>query len=66
MPKTIEDKKAKQIYSFLEANVRPRFEKIIEEVNQYLRHKHNVEVGADFNWLMHQLTEEDFKNVKKD
>lgn len=65
MPKTIDDKKAAVVYAFLETHVRPRFEKIIKEVNIYLRDKHNVEVGADLDWLMHELTEEDLNNVKK-
>lgn len=66
MPKTISDAKSAVVYAFLEATLRPKFDKAIEEINVYLRKKYNVEVGADFNWLMHELTEEDLKNAKKD
>ena len=64
MPKTIDSEKAKVIVAFLEANVRPRLEKIINEVNTYLSKKHNVQIGADLDWLMHELTESD-NNDKK-
>lgn len=66
MPKTINEDKARVIYAFLETHVQPRFQKIINEVNVYLKEKHKIEVGADLNWLMHELTEEELKNVKKD
>ncbi len=65
MPKTVDEKKAAIIYAFLESNLKPRFQKAIDEVNLYLKDKYKVEIGADLNWLMHELTEEDLKNVKK-